>query len=604
MWTACLVSCLRTHAFASMSDDEGMAAPPADNSDDEDMGGMGDMGDMDMGNPGGGLPEGVIKEVLKEAPDGCWKKPKKGDEVTVHYVGTLAADGSEFDSSRARDKPLVFTLGQGAVIKGWDVGVATMKKGEVAKFTLEPAFAYGEDGSLPKIPASATLVFEIELIGWVSKGDLFKDGGVVTEQLVEGAGWKKPKDGDEVVCSVKATSADGSDTFDERTSFEYVLGSGVLGSMSKAVDEALRSMKKGETLKLTCTKDYAYEEKGGAVVELKLEQMYETTDVSFAKDKSAMKKQIVEGDGYDKPKDAATVTLKVEAATDGTAALPGFEAKTLEILVGNGDVCDALECAVCDMKKGERAVVSYTSPSICVEEQLGLKEISAPKVMFSLELVDFEKAKDTWDMSEEEKLAFGTARKEVGSALFKKGRIHLAAERYKKVMDLFSYVDNFKPENKDVAKELKQICELNRAACQLKQQDFVEAKKSCSNVLKDDSANVKAIFRRAQADFGMKNFEDCIRDLKKLLEKDPQNREARALHKNALAGQKEDDLKSKGMFTKMVVGLGKRKTAAASAKTPAEDVPMGDDAAAASAPAGDAAAANTDAAPTAEGVPS
>merc|ERR1719162_1485404 len=160
---------------------------------------------MDMGNPGGGLPEGVIKEVLTEAPDGCWKKPKKGDEVTVHYVGTLAADGSEFDSSRARDKPLVFTLGQGAVIKGWDVGVATMKKGEVAKFTLEPAFAYGEDGSPPKIPASATLVFEIELIGWASKGDLFKDGGVVTEQLVEGAGWKKPKDGDEVVCSVKAT---------------------------------------------------------------------------------------------------------------------------------------------------------------------------------------------------------------------------------------------------------------------------------------------------------------------------------------------------------------------------------------------------------------
>lgn len=79
------------------------------------MGGMGDeMGDemsedMDMNE----LPDGVQKEIIREAPAGTFKTPKAGDEVTVHYVGTLHSDGTEFDSSRSRDKAFTFTLGKG-----------------------------------------------------------------------------------------------------------------------------------------------------------------------------------------------------------------------------------------------------------------------------------------------------------------------------------------------------------------------------------------------------------------------------------------------------------------------------------------------------------
>ena len=54
----------------------------------------------------------------------------------------------------------------GSVIKGWDVGVATMKRGELAKFTLKAEYAYGTTGSPPKIPPDATLIFEIELFDW------------------------------------------------------------------------------------------------------------------------------------------------------------------------------------------------------------------------------------------------------------------------------------------------------------------------------------------------------------------------------------------------------------------------------------------------------
>ena len=102
---------------------------------------------------------GVKKEVLVE---GAGPSPSRGTRVSVHYTGTLV-DGTKFDSSRDRNKPFVFTIGQG-VIEGWSLGVATMKVGEVSKFTLSYEYAYGKRGFPPVIPPEATLIFEIELL--------------------------------------------------------------------------------------------------------------------------------------------------------------------------------------------------------------------------------------------------------------------------------------------------------------------------------------------------------------------------------------------------------------------------------------------------------
>merc|ERR1712021_202493 len=82
--------------------------------------------------------------------------PPVGSTVTVHYTGTLL-DGTVFDSSRRRNKPFQFTLGVGQVIKGWDVGVAKMKKGQKATLICPPEYAYGARGAPPVIPANATL---------------------------------------------------------------------------------------------------------------------------------------------------------------------------------------------------------------------------------------------------------------------------------------------------------------------------------------------------------------------------------------------------------------------------------------------------------------
>jgi FKBP-type peptidyl-prolyl cis-trans isomerase len=84
--------------------------------------------------------------------------------VSVHYTGTLT-DGKKFDSSRDRGEPFKFTLGVGQVIKGWDEGVAKLSKGQRAKLTCSPDYAYGDKavgGDL--IPANSTLIFDVELI--------------------------------------------------------------------------------------------------------------------------------------------------------------------------------------------------------------------------------------------------------------------------------------------------------------------------------------------------------------------------------------------------------------------------------------------------------
>ncbi|XP_034742635.1 FK506-binding protein 1-like [Etheostoma cragini] len=90
--------------------------------------------------------------------------PQRGQNVSVHYVGTLT-NGKKFDSSRDRGDPFKFKIGQGQVIRAWDEGVAQMSVGQVAKLTCSPDYAYGAKGYPPVIPGNSTLIFEVELLG-------------------------------------------------------------------------------------------------------------------------------------------------------------------------------------------------------------------------------------------------------------------------------------------------------------------------------------------------------------------------------------------------------------------------------------------------------
>jgi FKBP-type peptidyl-prolyl cis-trans isomerase len=89
---------------------------------------------------------------------------KAGSHVRVHYTGWLT-NGKKFDSSVDANQPFDFTIGNGEVIKGWEEGVAGMKVGGKRQLRIPPALAYGEGGYPPLIPANATLIFDIQLLG-------------------------------------------------------------------------------------------------------------------------------------------------------------------------------------------------------------------------------------------------------------------------------------------------------------------------------------------------------------------------------------------------------------------------------------------------------
>ncbi|MBD9646236.1 FKBP-type peptidyl-prolyl cis-trans isomerase [Pantoea sp. PNT02] len=100
---------------------------------------------------------GLLYQVEKE---GTGSAPKDSDTVVVNYKGTLI-DGTEFDNSYTRGEPLSFRLD--GVIPGWTEGLKHVKKGGKIKLVIPPNLAYGKNG-VPGIPASSTLVFDVELL--------------------------------------------------------------------------------------------------------------------------------------------------------------------------------------------------------------------------------------------------------------------------------------------------------------------------------------------------------------------------------------------------------------------------------------------------------
>ena len=89
--------------------------------------------------------------------------PVKGDTIVVHYIGYLE-DGTQFDSSYNRNKPLETIIGVGRVIPGWDEAFLTMNEGEKRVLILPYYLGYGERGNPPVIPPKATLIFDVELL--------------------------------------------------------------------------------------------------------------------------------------------------------------------------------------------------------------------------------------------------------------------------------------------------------------------------------------------------------------------------------------------------------------------------------------------------------
>eukprot|EP00210_Caulerpa_lentillifera_P007978 g7617.t1 len=103
---------------------------------------------------------------------GSGETVQEGTLIRAHYTGRLASDMKVFDSSYPRGRPLVFKIGAGEVIKGWDLGILgtdgipPMKAGGKRRLVIPPELGYGEKGAgRGIIPPNATLIFDVEFLG-------------------------------------------------------------------------------------------------------------------------------------------------------------------------------------------------------------------------------------------------------------------------------------------------------------------------------------------------------------------------------------------------------------------------------------------------------
>lgn len=474
----------------------------------------------------------------------------------------LKTDGQTVDSSRERCQVFVYKVGQGQVIKGWDLAVCSMRKGEHARFTIAPPLAFGDEGSSDLgVPAGFSVVLELELLKCPARQDLFEDGGAVLLEVKDAASGRQPRASDEVQITYKVVVR-GEGVAMAQQHVVYKLGSERLGRLAQVMDQALLTMKRGDEVIVTCQPDYAFGSGEGQYakkvcsISIALEEIFEVHDMSLGLlDKTVLRKRIKEGAGTDRIHDGATVQIRVVSVSANDEKVLSEQCE-LSFKAGHGEVCDAIEGSVIGMRKGDEAALRCESAEACAGGLLGLANGLQTPIMIHIAVLSFEQVKDKWDLSSGERLEQGRERKGIAGELFKKGRIRLAAKHYETIADLFARLDFFQEDEQLAAAELWRVASLNKAMCMLKMGQMKVVKELCTSVLKQDTSNPKALFRRAKAAVELKEYTEAIADLERLLEVEPASQDGRALLREAKRLRKHNDGQQSSTYARMCAGLG------------------------------------------------
>lgn len=324
-------------------------------------------------------------------------------------------------------------------------------------------------------------------------------------------------------------------------------------------------MKKGELALLTCKSEYAYGASGSppkippnATLQFEVELLSWTDeeDISPAKDGGILKKVLQEGDaaGWETPREEAKVTVKLSGKVlNGAEFEPEHQT---EFVLGDEQIGEGLEAAISSLKKGQKARFTL-KPHYAFGAQGDSARGIPPNatVVYEIELIDFVKEKESWDMSPEEKMAAAGKRKDDGNELFKASKFKRAIKKYKKALTFLDAEYGMTDEQKAKSKELKVPLYLNLAACKLSTKQFTDVLEDCKKALEIDPNNQKGLVRQAKANIELDDWEGAQKALARALELDPNNADAKREQvrlKKKIADQAAKDKKAfGGMFEKM-----------------------------------------------------
>ncbi|XP_022678604.1 peptidyl-prolyl cis-trans isomerase FKBP62 isoform X2 [Setaria italica] len=273
-------------------------------------------------------------------------------------------------------------------------------------------------------------------------------------------------------------------------------------------------------------------------------------------DLKVMKKTLKSGDGIRTPHDGETVHIRYTGSLeDGTVFEKfGFDGEPFEFIIDEEQVTIGLDRAVATMVKGELAEVivksEYGFGNTEVQRQ-SITVLSCSTLIYEVELVDFTKEKESWEMSGHEKLEAAEKSKVANNDLFNIGKFQRAAKKYSKGLNYINEDGNFEDEVEKLMKTLRVSCWLNHAACCLKLKDNAQAISLCSKVLEIESCNVKALYQRAQAYVESYDLELAKRDVLKVLELDPDNKEVKLLQAHLKKLQVESNKRDAKLYANM-----------------------------------------------------
>ncbi|KAK1432327.1 hypothetical protein QVD17_09222 [Tagetes erecta] len=515
------------------------------------------------------ISTGLKKKLLH--PGLGFETPELGDEPTVHYVGTLA-DGTTFISTRDKGEPYTFKIGEGEMCPGFNQAVLTMKKGEIALFTLPPHLGFGDMG-IDGVPPNSVIQFEIELLSWIRVVDVCKDGGIVKRVVKKGEQTGQPSDLDEVKVRYVVMLLDGVTVAESpKEGVEFYLKD---GHFCPALPKAIKTMTKEEKVDLIVQPQYAFGEgvtslpngqctiPTNSVLRISLELLSFKPVVNITNDSKVVKKILKVGEGSLTADEGASVTIRYTGMLeDGTVfEKKGYDGETsLNFIMDEEQVIGGLDRAVATMKKGEQAILTISHEYGYGSQEVNRDLAVVPPfstLVFEVEMIDFEKEKAPWEMTNHERIEAAGKKKEEGNLLFKNCKYQRAAKKYDKAVDYVSEEGQFGDDDEKFVKSLKVSCWLNAAACSLKLNDYQEAIKLCSKVLEIEFYNVKALYRRAKAYMENSDLQLAELDIKKALEADPQNREVKMVQKTLKQLQAESNKRDAKLYTNMFARMAK-----------------------------------------------
>ncbi|GLJ21531.1 hypothetical protein SUGI_0398520 [Cryptomeria japonica] len=477
-------------------------------------------------------PGSVMKAVIR--PGGGSAHPQEGDQILFHCT-TRTENGVVVDSTRSecggRGFPKRLVLGKSKMICGWEEGIPSMLKGEVAMLRIKSELHYGDENCPVEVPenypVSEELLFEIELLDFFKVKIISDDLGVTKQVLIEGEGWETAREPYEVKAWITARTLDNQEilSFKEGEPLHFTFGKKeVPEGLERGVGAMTRKEKaiiyvNGSYLTAASCMPSLEKISEEVLFEVEIVQIIQVRDM--VGDGRLIKRRIKDGKGefpMDCPLQDSLLYIHYKGMLPDEGGKVFYDThvngngEPLEFRSGEGMVPEGLEMCIRLMLPNEIALVSST-PDYAYDKFPRPENVpEGANIQWEVELLKFETPKDwtgmnfTQIMDETEKI------KSTGNRLFKEGKYELAKAKYEKVLKDFNHVN---PQDNDEGKifvQTRSSLHLNVAACYQKIGEYKKALESCNKVLGENPGHVKALYRRGIAYMACGDFDEARKD--------------------------------------------------------------------------------------------